>query len=71
MLVLQELAQQQNQQNQMHPAQLVFGTEVGSKRDLAGEESFEEFLADMKRRKLEPVYDGGESLCSPVKRNCH
>ena len=62
MLVLQQSAQQQNQQNQVHHAHLMSNPEVGPKRELNGEEAFESFLSDMKRRKVEPVYDSGKSL---------
>ena len=64
MLVLQQLAFQQ-QQNRVYAAQVVTdGYVTGQKRDWENEEnSFNDFLADMKKRKVEPVYDDGEYMC--------
>jgi hypothetical protein len=65
MLVLQQLAFQQ-QQSQIYAAQIAgegFGnaTRMGQKRELQGEDGgFEGFLLDMKKRKVEPVYDTSE-----------
>ena len=60
MLALQQLAMQQ-QQNQVYAAQLAsegLGFKVGQKRDLDVEEgAFDGFLADMKKRRMEPIYD--------------
>ncbi|ORX35245.1 hypothetical protein BD324DRAFT_652384 [Kockovaella imperatae] len=60
MLVLQQLAFQQ-QQNRVYAAQLLtddYGLNGGQKRDWQGEENnFGDFLSDMKKRKVEPVYD--------------
>ncbi|ORY29800.1 hypothetical protein BCR39DRAFT_531080 [Naematelia encephala] len=60
MMVLQQLAYQQ-QQSQAYAAQLasdaLVGSKPGQKRDLDGGDSFEAFMADMKKRKVEPVYD--------------
>lgn len=62
MLALQQLAMQQ-QQNQVYAAQLAgqgLGFKTGVKRDLDLEEgAFDGFLADMKKRRMEPVYDSG------------
>jgi len=59
-MVLQQLAFQQ-QQSQLYAAQIAgegFGARLGQKRDLDGDDGgFESFLMDMKKRKVEPVYD--------------
>lgn len=60
MQVLQQLAYQQ-QQTQAYTAQVAGGVEAGAKRDLGGEDTFDDFLADMKRRRVEPIYDTGQS----------
>lgn len=64
MLALQQLALQQ-QQNQAYAAQLAgqgLGFKTGVKRDLDLEDgAFDGFLADMKKRRMEPVYDSGTS----------
>lgn len=60
MLALQQLAMQQ-QQNQLYAAQLAtesLGYRAGQKRDYDSDDNgFDGFLADMKKRKMEPVYD--------------
>lgn len=62
MLVLQQLAMQQ-QQNQVYAAQLAagdgLGLKTGHKRDYESDDhsGFGGFLADMKKRKMDPVYD--------------
>ena len=66
MLVLQQLAFQQ-QQNRVYAAQLMtddYGFNNGQKRDWQEENTFEDFLADMKKRKVEPVYDNGQPACT-------
>jgi len=66
MLALQQLAMQQ-QQNQIYAAQLAsegLGFKTGQKRDLDLDDgAFDGFLADMKKRRMEPVYDSGGSFC--------
>lgn len=64
MAALQQLAMQQ-QQNQAYAAQLA-GTglnfKTGQKRELESDDgAFDGFLADMKKRRMEPIYDTGES----------
>ena len=63
MLVLQQLAVQQ-QANHAYAAQLAsegLGVKAGQKRDFDTDEGgFDGFLADMKKRKMDPVYDPSE-----------
>ncbi len=59
MSVLQQIAYQQ-QQTQQYAAQMADGVNAGSKRDLDRDDTFEGFLADMKKRKVAPMYDSGE-----------
>jgi hypothetical protein len=66
MMVLQQLAFQQ-QQSQLYAAQIAgegFGSmRPGQKREYENEDGgFEGFLMDMKKRKVEPVYDASESM---------
>jgi hypothetical protein len=64
MAALQQLALQQ-QQNQAYAAQLAsegLGFRLGQKRDLEHDDfGFDGFLSDMKKRKMEPIYDDGQS----------
>ena len=69
MAVLQQLAMQQ-QQTSVYAAQLAsdgLGFKTGVKRDFENNDlGFDSFISDMKKRKMEPVYDQGEStsICS-------
>ncbi|KAK8861672.1 hypothetical protein IAR55_002495 [Kwoniella newhampshirensis] len=59
MMVLQQLAYNQ-QQSQAYAAQLAAGepfSKAGLKRSQDGGDGFEALLADMKKRKVEPIYD--------------
>lgn len=59
MAALQQLAMQQ-QQNQVYAAQLAtegLGFRSGQKRDYEEDNGFDGFMEDMKKRKMEPVYD--------------
>lgn len=64
--MLQQLAFQQ-QQSQAYAAQLASeglgGVKMGQKRDIEDGDGFGAFLADMKKRKVEPVYDNGAFDC--------
>jgi hypothetical protein len=58
--ILQQLAYHQ-QQSQVYAAQLAGDANKNLKRGQQ-EENFDHFLADMKKRKVEPVYDQGEFM---------
>jgi hypothetical protein len=64
--ILQQLAYHQ-QQSQVYAAQLTGDATVkaGLKRT-SEEDDFERFLSDMKKRKVEPVYDDGKSTMPRV-----
>lgn len=65
--ILQQLAYHQ-QQSQVYAAQLTGdanNNKAGIKRT-SEEDDFERFLSDMKKRKVEPVYDDGESHSLPT-----
>lgn len=67
--ILQQLAYHQ-QQSQVYAAQLA-GDATNNTNNKGGikrtseEDDFERFLSDMKKRKVEPVYDDGESSPTP------
>jgi hypothetical protein len=58
--ILQQLAYHQ-QQSQVYAAQLTDANGKGGVKRTSEEDDFERFLSDMKKRKVEPVYDDGMS----------
>ena len=62
MLVLHEMAQQQHHQRGEYGYGDGMDMKPGGKRELDNDgATFMDFLADMKKRRVEPVYDSGES----------